>query len=289
MQFIITTESNAEIPLSWVRQWEIPFMRMPYIIDDVTYEYDLGEHIDILSFYGELRKGKIPTTVLRNTEEYRAFFLPILEQGQDILHVAFSSAMSGSFHCATLAAEELRAQFPARQLVLVDTLAICMAAGVLVGCAARMRDEGKSLTEVAEWLEANKLRAQAFATVNDLFHLKRGGRVTGTAALMGTVLDIKPILRINAAGQLIPEGKVTGRKKAIRYLVEQLEANGENLAEQEVFIMHGDCLEDAQYLEKLVQERCAPKAVVVQLVGPVIGTHAGPGVLALIFMGKPRT
>ena len=289
MQFIITMESNAETPLAWVKQWHIPFMRMPYILDGQTYEYDLGEHIDILAFYEELRQGKVPTTVLRNTEEYRDFFLPILEQGNDILHIAFSSAMSGSFQCATLAVQELREQFPQRKLVMVDTLAISMATGMLVGYAARMRDQGASLQEVAGWLEENKLRVNAYTTVNDLFHLKRGGRLTGVAALMGTVLDIKPVLRINAAGQLIPDCKLTGRKKSIRYLADQVLERGEDLTSQEIFIMHGDCLADAQYLEKQLRERCAPQAITTQLVGPVIGTHAGPGVLAVIFMGQKRS
>lgn len=288
MQFILTTDSNSEIPLSWVKDFDVHFLRMPYLLDGQEYAYDLGEKIDIYAFYELLRQGKMPTTFMRNPAEIRAFFEPFLQQGHDVLYVGFSSALSGNFQCVAQAAEELRAEYPDRKLILVDTLSISMVEGLLVYQAAMLRQQGKTIEETAAWLEAHKLHVNACVTVNDLFHLKRGGRVTGATALMGTVLDIKPILRINAAGQLVQDGKVQGRRKAISTLLKALQERGEDLGNQEVVVMHGDCLADAQQLEKMIREKCAPKSIRVQVVGPVIGTHAGPGVLAVIYTGKRR-
>jgi DegV family protein with EDD domain len=226
--------------------------------------------------------------MMKNVEEIRAFFEPFLQAGSDVLYVAFSSALSGHYHCACQAADDLRAAYPERKLIVVNTLAIAMAEGQLVYHAARLREEGKTIEETADWLEQNKLRSNAFFTVNDLFHLKRGGRVTGTTALVGTVLDIKPILRIDREGRLVQSGKVQSRRKAISMLLNTLLERGEDIENQEITILHGDCLSDALLLEKQIRGRCSPKSIRVQVVGPVIATHAGPGVLALIFMGKER-
>ncbi len=288
MSFILATDSNSEIPLEWAKAYDLPFLRMPYALDGQEYDYDLGEKIDIQAFYKLLREGKMPTTMMRNTEEIRAFFEPFLKEGRDVLYLSFSSALSGNFQCATLVAEELRAEYPDRKLVLVDTLSISMVEGQLVGAAARMRAEGKSLEEVRDWVETNKLRANACVTVDNLFHLKRGGRVTGAMALVGTVLDIKPMLRMDREGRLVQDGKVQSRRKAISALVNTYLERAEDIENQELCILHGDCLADAQLVEKMVRERCNPGSVRIQLVGPVIATHAGPGVLATVFMGKER-
>jgi DegV family protein with EDD domain len=288
MSFVLTTDSNSEIPLSWVKELDLHFLRMPYTLEGQVYDYDLGEHIDIAAFYTELRKGKMPTTMMRNVEEIRAFFESFLQAGSDVLYVAFSSALSGNYLCACQAAEGLRAAYPDRKLIFVNTLAISMAEGQLVGYAARLRTEGKTIEETAAWLEQNKLRSNAYFTVNDLFHLKRGGRVTGTTALMGTVLDIKPILRIDREGRLVQDGKVQSRRKAVSALLNMLLERGEDIENQEITVMHGDCLPDAQVLEKLIRDRCAPKSIRLQIIAPVIAAHAGPGALALIFMGKER-
>ena len=288
MSYVLATDSNSEIPLSWVEEFDLHFLRMPYILDGQEHDYDLGEKIDIKAFYAELRKGKMPSTVMRNAEEIRAFFEPFLKAGHDLLYISFSSALSGNFTCASQVADELRAEYPDRKLVLVDTLSISMVEGQLVGYAARMRRDGKSLEEVAAWVEANKLRANACFTVDSLFHLKRGGRVTGAKALMGTVLNIKPLLRIDREGRLVQTGQVQSRRKAISTLVNTYLERAEDIEHTELVILHGDCLEDAQLVEKLVRARCTPGSVRLSIVGPVIGTHAGPGVLATVFMGKER-
>ncbi len=288
MRFILATDSNSEIPHSWVNEYDLHFLRMPYALDGQIYDYDLGEHIDVLAFYEELRKGKMPTTMMRNSHEIRDFFEPFLREGLDVLYLSFSSALSGNFQCATQAAEELRAEYPDRKLVLVDTMSISMVEGQIVHKAAQMRAQGATLEAIVEWVEQNRMRSNAFFTVNDLFHLKRGGRVSGTVALMGTVLDIKPILRENAEGQLVQDGKVQSRRKAISTLLNNCLERIEDAESQEITIMHGDCLADAQLLEKMLRERTNPGSVRIQLVGPVIATHTGPGVLGIVFWGKPR-
>lgn len=288
MRFAMVTDSNSEIPLSWLKEYDLDFLRMPYSLDGQVYDYDLGEKIDALAFYEELRKGKMPTTMMRNVHEIREFFEPFLREGRDLLYVSFSSALSGNFACANQAAEELRVEYPDRKLVLVDTLSISLVEALIVRRAAEMRDQGKTIEEIVAWIEQNRLRYNAYFTVNDLFHLKRGGRVSGAAALMGTVLDIKPLLRLNASGQLVQDGKVQTRRKAIATLVAQCLERAEDIENQEVAIMHGDCLADAQLLEKMLREKCNPRSVRVQMVGPVIATHTGPGVLAIVFWGKER-
>ena len=288
MSFKLLTDSDAEIPFSWVKELDLDFLRMPYTMDGQVYDYDLGEKIDVPAFYQELRKGKMPTTIMRNTQEIREFFEPYVRQGLDVLYLGFSSALSGNFQCAMQAAEELRADYPERKLIMVDTLSISMAQGQIVRRAAELRDQGKSIDEVAAWAEENKLRSNAYFTVNDLFHLKRGGRLSGATALVGTVLSIKPLLKENAAGQLVQDGKVQSRRKAIAALVERYVERAEDMENQEVHLMHGDCLEDVQLMEKMLREKCTPGSVLIHLVGPVIAAHTGPGVLGIVFWGKVR-
>jgi len=288
MGFQLLTDSDAEIPFSWVQELHLDFLRMPYSMDGQVYHYDLGEKIDVPAFYGELRKGKTPTTMMCNAAEIREFFEPYVRQGLDVLYLGFSSALSGNFNCAVQAAEELRAEYPDRKLIMVDTLSISMAQGQIVHRAAQLRDQGMGIEEVAAWAEENKLRSNAYFTVNDLFHLKRGGRLSGATALVGTVLSIKPLLKENGAGQLVQDGKVQSRRKAIAALLDRFLDRAEDLENEEVHLMHGDCLEDAQLLEKMLRAKCSPGSVRIHLVGPVIAAHTGPGVLGIVFWGKVR-
>jgi DegV family protein with EDD domain len=288
MGFKLLTDSDAEIPFPWVQELDLDFLRMPYSMDGQVIDYDLGEKIDIPAFYEELRKGKVPTTMMRNAAEIRDFFEPYVRGGQDVLYLGFSSALSGNFNCALQAAEELRAEYPDRKLIMVDTLSISMSQGQIVRRAAELRDQGKSMEEVAAWVEENKLRSNAYFTVNDLFHLKRGGRVSGATALMGTVLSIKPLLKENGAGQLVQDGKVQSRRKALAALLDRFLERAEDLENEEVHLMHGDCLEEAQLLEKMLRAKCNPGSVRIHLVGPVIASHTGPGVMGIVFWGKAR-
>jgi len=288
MSFKLLTDSDAEIPLSWVEEFDLDFLRMPFSMDGQVYDYDLGEKIDILAFYEDLRRGKTATTMMRNAAEIRDFFEPYLREGNDVLFISLSSALSGNLDCAMQAAEELRAEYPERKLILVDTLAISMAQGQIVRRAAELRNRGMRIEDVASWVEQNRLRSNAHFTVDDLFYLKRGGRLSGATALMGTVLNIKPLLRENSAGQLVQDGKVQSRRKAVAALVNAFLTRAEDIENQEVHIMHGDCLADAHLLERILREKCSPGSVRIHLVGPVIAAHTGPGVLAIVFWGKER-
>ena len=288
MSFIITTESNSEIPYQWEDRYNIKVLRMPYSVDGVEYYYDLGRETDIAAFYQKMRGGATVTTAQRNPAEIVEFWTPLLEEGLDILHIAFSSQLSGTFNCELMAREELLERFPERTIEMVDTLAISMPLGQLVLHAAIMKEEGASLAQIAQWVEDNKQRSCALFTVESLEYLRRGGRISNASAFFGTVLEIKPVLYISPEGLLVPIEKIKGRKKAVKYLLDQCAATIENPAEQTVYICEANCMEDALALEAKIREQIAPKDVVINSVGPVIGSHCGPGTMALVYFGASR-
>lgn len=285
MGFILMTDSNSEITYKMADEYDIKCILMPYTIDGVEIDYDLGRNTDFKGFFDRMRAGASVTTAQRNPQDFLDFWRPFLEQGLDVLYIAFSSQLSGTFNCATIARNELLEEFPQRRIELVDTLAISFVEGQLVYKAAKMKKEGKSLDEIKDWVEANKFHSMAYFTVSDLKYLKRGGRISGTTAAMGTLLDIKPMIHESMEGKLEPIEKVKGRKKAMKRLLEMLK---EKQADEEfpIVIKHADCYDEALVLEKAVKERYHFSEVMIHDVGPVIGSHCGPGTLALVFMGK---
>ena len=285
MDFILMTDSNSEITYQMADEYDIKCMLMPYTIDGEETAYDLGRNTDFKTFFERMRKGASVSTAQRNPQDFLDFWRPYMEQGLDVLYIAFSSQMSGTFNCACIARNELLEEFPERRIEMVDTLAISFAEGQLVYQAAKMKRAGKTLDEIKDWVEENKFHAMAYLTVDDLKYLKRGGRVSGTTAAMGTLLDIKPILHESKEGKMEPLEKVKGRKKAIKRLLELLD---EKEADEQypITIKHADCLEEAKILEKAVREKYNFSEVFIHDVGPVIGSHCGPGTLALVFMGK---
>lgn len=286
--FVILTESNSEITYQWEDENDVRVLRMPYTIGGTEIFYDLGREIDIISFYSQMRKGATVTTAQRNPNEIVEYFEPYLKAGKDILHIAFSSALSGTFGCENMAAEELREKYPERKIILVDSLTISAPLSLLVNSATKMRAEGKTMEEIAEWVEANKQRACALFTVDNLEYLRRGGRLSGTAAFFGNVLELKPVLHVSSEGKLVPFEKIKGRKKALRFLAEQCAKTIENPSEQVIEIRHADCLDEAKQLEVILRELVNPKDVFLHLVGPVLGSHCGPGTIALCYYGKDR-
>ncbi len=288
MSYIITTESNSEIPFQWEDRYQVPVLRMPYTENGVEYFYDLGRETDIPGFYERMRAGANVITAQRNPAEIVEYFEPFLQQGLDILHVAFSSALSGTFHNEMIAKEELLEKYPERRIELVDTLAISGPLCQLVEQAHSKQDMGWSLDEVKDWVEANKQRSCALFTVDSLEYLRRGGRVSNAAAFFGTMLEIKPVLYVSPDGKLVPIDKVKGRKKAIKYILEKCAATIEHPEEQVITICQADCMEEAQALKLMVEEHIKPKGVRIHDVGPVIGCHCGPGTLALIFFAPDR-
>jgi DegV family protein with EDD domain len=286
--YMLMTDADSEIPFRWEDEYDIKTILMPYTLDGVERDFDLFRTMDIGDFYERMRQGAVVTTAQRNAEDFKAFWKPYLEAGQDVLYIGLSSQLSGTFNSACLAREEMLEKYPQRKIVLVDTLTISTPMALLMRQAARMRLAGKGLEEVAQWVEDNKQCVNALFTVDDLVYLKRGGRVTGAAAFFGTLLEIKPILYINPEGKLVPFEKVKGRKASLRRMVQLCSENVSDPEEAELFIMHADCEKDAQILESMIREKFTPKEVICQNVGPVIGAHAGPGTLAVVFMGKNR-
>ena len=238
--------------------------------------------------YDAMRAGEAPKTSAVNPSQWGEAMKSMLEQGQDILVLAFSSGLSTTYQSAVIAAGEMMEKFPDRKVIVVDTLCASMGQGLLVWYACKKRDEGLSLEETAAWVEENKLHLCHWFTVDDLMHLKRGGRVSAATAVVGTMLKIKPVLHVDNAGHLISRAKVRGRKASIEALADKMGELGIPGANDTVFICHGDCMDDAKQLEKLVQERYGVKNVFIYYVGAVIGSHSGPGTLALFFLGEHR-
>ena len=242
----------------------------------------------VKGFYDLLRTGVMATTSAANPEGWTAIMEPVLKNGQDVLVLAFSSGLSATYQSAVIAAQELQDAYPDRKIRVVDTLCAALGQGLLVWYACKKRDEGMTLDELTAWVEENKQHICHWVTVDDLSHLKRGGRVSATTALVGTMLNIKPIIHVNDEGKLINTAKVRGRKAAIDFLVKKAQELGEGYDNETMFVAHGDCPEDAAALEAALKEKCGVKNVITGYVGPVIGAHTGPGVLVVFFMGKQR-
>lgn len=239
-------------------------------------------------FYDGLRAGDAAKTSAVNPESWKNAILPALEKGKDVLVMAFSSGLSTTCQSAQIAAGELRESYPERQILVVDTLCASMGQGLLVWYACRKRSAGAGLTEVYNWVQENKLHLCHWFTVDDLFFLKRGGRISAATALVGTMLNIKPVLHVDDEGHLISVSKARGRKASIEALAKKVSELDGGFDNSTMFISHGDCREDAEYLAKLLKEKYGAKEVIINYVGAVIGSHSGPGTLALFFLGKHR-
>ena len=242
----------------------------------------------VKAFYDEMRNGVTATTSAVNPEGWAAVMEPALREGKVLLVMAFTSGLSTTYPSAVIAADELKEKYPDRKSNVVDTLCAALGQGLLVWYACKKRDEGMSLEELTAWVEENKLHLCHWVTVDDLSHLKRGGRISATTALVGTMLNIKPIIHVDDEGKLVNVAKVRGRKSAIEYLAGKLGELGEGYDNETAFVVHGDSPEDAQTLADIVKEKYGVKKVYVGYLGPVIGAHTGPGVLAVFFMGKHR-
>lgn len=288
MASLFLTDSNTELPLWVVDKYGVEFFPMPYTIDDVEYKYDLGRETDIREFFEKMRNGSRPTTSMYSPQFYIDYFTDVVKKGQDILYVMFSSKLSGTYDCVMSAREAVLAEYPERSIRIVDTRGISLGAGLLVYKALQMREAGASDEEIAQWVESNRLHVNSIFTVSDLEYLKRGGRISNAAAFFGTMLDLKPIIKVDAEGKLAPADKLIGRKKALRYLVDKVLTLAENPEENVLAVLHADCEEDAQFVLRQLEGKIKFKEYWTQLVGPVIGTHAGPGTLAVCFMGKER-
>ena len=238
--------------------------------------------------YERLRAGAMATTAALNVDTFEREMETYLKAGKDVLYLSFSSGLSATYNASCIAAEELREKYPERKILNVDTLCASSGQGLLCCLTAKQREAGATIEEAAKYVEETKHHLAHWFTVDDLHFLKRGGRVSAATAILGTALGIKPLLHTDDAGHLVSVDKARGRKRVISAMVDRMEKTAIRPQEQTVFISHGDCEEDAQFLAKLVQERLHPKQIVIQVIGPVIGAHSGPGTLALFFLATER-
>lgn len=283
----ITTDNNVDLPDSYLREHDLAVTYFTYTLDGKAFSSGDPDR-SIRDFYDQMRAGAVAKTQQINPDQAIDFFRRYLSEGYDLLHIAFSSGLSGTFHNMCLAWEDLREEFPERKVIVVDSLCASMGQGLLVHKALELQREGKSMEEVAQWLCDNRLHLCHNFTVEDLAYLHRGGRISKTTAVVGTMLGIKPVLHVDEAGKLVPEGKIRGRKQSLIALVDNMEKKMGDYQNDVVFISHGDCEEDALFVKELVEKRFGIKNFVMGYISPIIGAHSGPGTVALFFLGETR-
>lgn len=287
-EYIITTDNNSDLPEEFYKEHGVGCVYLSYTINGKTYTHD--NFLPVEEFYGQMRNGSMPTTAQVNPQAARGLMEPYLKAGKDILHIAFSSGLSGTCNSCRMAAEELIEEYQDRKIIIVDSLSASLGQGLLVYEAALRKEQGMDMEEVAQWVEVHKQNLVHMFTVDDLNHLYRGGRVSRTTAIVGGMLNIKPVLHVDDEGKLVAVGKVRGRKKSLQALVdamnEKLGSYGASC--HTIFISHGDCIEDARFVEKRVKEQYPIDTVVINHVGATIGAHSGPGTVALFFLGDVR-
>lgn len=286
-EYMIMTDSTVDLPKEYLtEELGVPYIPLTYLIDGQSYEDMIG--LTGEEFFAKVRAGSMPTTSQINPEHAREALEPYLKEGKDILYIAFSSGLSGTYNSIRMAAEELQEEYPERKLIVIDSLCACMGEGLLVYKAVQMKRAGKSLEEVAAWVEENKLHIMHNVTIDDLFHLHRGGRVSKTTAVVGTLIHVKPVLHVTNEGELKPFQNVRGRKKALQSLVDSMKKEGAGYENKVAFIVHGDCIEDANKVADKIKEECGVEKVIIGMLSPTIGTHAGPGTVGLFFIGENK-
>lgn len=288
--YVIVTDSSCDLNAETVKELEVSVLSLNFHIDGKTYA-DRPDDRDMSSkkFYDKIRNGALPTTSAVNPEQYIDHLEPVLAAGNDVLIIAFSSGLSTTCQSAQIAAAELGEKYPERKIFVVDTLGASLGQGLLVWYAAKKRQAGESIEEVRDWLEENKLHLCHWFTVNDLMHLKRGGRVSAATAIAGTMLQIKPVLHMDDAGHLVNVSKARGRKASLDALAAKVGELGIKPAEQPLmYICHSDCLEDAEYVAKQIKEKYGVKNIQFNRIGPVIGAHTGVGCISVFFIGEHR-
>ncbi len=286
--FKIITDSTADLPITYLEENEIGCLHLSYILDGET--YGQGKELDYKEFYAMMRDGKMPTTSQVNPEQAKTYFEEIIKEHDEILYLAFSSGLSGTYNSVAVAAAEVLEAHPNKKIIVVDTLSASLGEGLIVYKAVELRKSGKSMEETAQWVEDNKLHLVHAFTVDDLFHLHRGGRVSKASAVLGTLISIKPKLHVDNEGHLILLDKVRGRKKSLAALVDYMGIKMGSYRDQNdiYMISHGDCLEDAESVRDMIKERFGIENCLIHNIGPTIGTHSGPGTVALFFMGEER-
>lgn len=287
--YCIITDSTSDLTPELVEYLGIDVFPMDFNMDEITYHHypdahDLNERI----FYQSLRDGKTSKTVQIGMGMFIEYFEKYLKENKDVLYISFSSALSGTYNSACSAVKELEKVYKDNKVIVVDSKCASMGMGLLVYNAVEKKKEGLTIDELAEWVTKTRDNLCHWFTVNDLFYLKRGGRVSQAAAVFGTMLNIKPVLHVDKEGRLIPVEKIRGRRQSLDSLVSHMEKTALNAKDQVIFISHGDCLEDAEYVKKQIQKSLSPKKIYMNYIGPIVGSHSGPGTVALFFIGSEK-
>lgn len=284
---VLLCDSNCELWHTRVKELGIDYISMPYCYNGKEYGYDLGEKTDFKDFYSAVRGGAVPKTMALNPENYKEILTPYFKAGEDVLYISFSHHMSGTFAQLDTALEELKKEFPERKCTVFNTNSICLGAGIQVEAAAEMKKNGASDEEILAFLKDFTNRSAMYFVVDDLMHLKRGARLSATSAVAGTLLNIKPMLTMNEEGGLNVCEKVIGRRKAIRALADKV-IKGLTGTEYPVYVADADCKEEGDELAELIKKSRPEAKIVRQIIGPVIGSHCGPGTLGVIFVADKR-
>lgn len=287
-EYCITTDSNSDLPKDYIEKLGTTIIPQYYSFGDTVYGDEL--HMPPTEFYERMKNGELPQSQANNPAVIEDKFRAILDNGLDIIHIAFSSALSGSYNNVCMVARELLEEYPDAKITVIDSLNVSLGESLLVIYANRLKAQGATYGEVVNALEKCKQHINVQFTVDDLFHLQRGGRVSKTVAIVGSALSLKPFLYVNADGGLTSDGTARGRKKALHTLVERMQ---ETLAEDTdytlpVGVVHGNCLQDAEMIAQLIKEKTNYKEVIINDISPSIGTHAGPGAIGILYYGQPK-
>ena len=286
--YAITTDSSCDFDQALADSLGVTVVPLSVQIGPRRFRNAPGEAMDSHSFYQLLSQGELAQTSAPNVEEFKAVWRPILQSGRDLLYLGFSSGLSGTYHNAAIAAEDLREEFPEARIITVDTLCASLGQGMLVDLTVQEKRQGKTLDEAAAFAEKNRLHLCHWFTVGDLSQLCRGGRLSAGKAIVGNLLNIKPVLHVDDAGRLIPVEKAKGRARSIRALLDHMKATVIRPEEQVVFISHGDSEADAQALADSIRQQWNVQEIKIHNIDPVIGSHSGPDTIALFFLGEPR-
>ena len=288
MSIKIITDSSCDLGINFIEENNIELIPLLLNLDGETLKDDLGKSLGYREFYEKLRAGSMPSTSQINIYTFEEKFKELLDKGYEILYIGLSSALSGTFNSANMARNNILEENPNAKIAVVDSISVSMGLGMLIKKAYEMINEGKMLEEIVQWIEENKNKVIHAILVDDLKHLKRGGRLSASSAAVGTILNIKPLLKLNNSGAVEATEKVKGKKKALKRLASIVKEKAINIENEILYIMHGDALEEAQYLKEIILQELNFKDVKVEYIGTVIGTHGGPGTIAAVFWGNER-
>lgn len=288
MKIKIVTDSCCDLPFEYTNAHNIEVIPLTIIMNGEEKKDDLAQTVKYDDFYESILNGAMPQTAQANSYQFEEIFRDCAQKGEPVIYIGFSSALSGCINSALVALEEVKQEYPNAEIAVVDSKCASMGLGLLIHYAVEKINEGLNLQELVEWLEVNKLHIIHWFTVTDLNHLFRGGRVSKAAATFGTLLQVKPIMHVNNEGRLIPLDKVRGRKKSLKVLVEKLKEDIIEPENADVFISHGGCLDEALEVRKMILEECPVREIKINYIGAAVGSHAGPGTIAIFFKGASR-